>query len=72
MSGLYFPRTDAIEATVAPRALAEAHGKGSETILLVEDDAAVRHVAHASLTRAGYTVIECTNGVSRRWCSVRR
>jgi signal transduction histidine kinase/ActR/RegA family two-component response regulator len=60
---LYFPRTDAIESTVTPRALAEAHGKGSETILLVEDDAAVRHVAHASLTRAGYTVIECTNGV---------
>lgn len=37
--------------------------KGSETILLVEDDDALRGLMLSVLGEAGYTVIEATNGI---------
>lgn len=37
--------------------------KGSETILLVEDDEDVRYLANAILSRHGYTVLVAKNGV---------
>jgi PAS domain S-box-containing protein len=39
-----------------------AGDRGSETILLVEDEDQVRRVAHRILTRAGYTVLETGDG----------
>ena len=61
---LYLPRAVG-EAAVAPAA---AHSDGivggSETILLVEDDEAVRQVALAALRSFGYTVIEAHDGPS--------
>jgi CheY-like chemotaxis protein len=48
------------EATQVPTS-AEAL-RGSETILLVEDDAQVRAVARAVLRRGGYHVLETSNG----------
>ncbi len=38
-------------------------GEGSETILLVEDDEAVRAVAQRSLVRFGYDVVPASRGV---------
>jgi CheY-like chemotaxis protein len=58
---VYFPRVDA-EAD-AQAALQVTNGKGgTETILLVEDEDAVRAVAGRILRRQGYTVVEASNG----------
>jgi two-component system, cell cycle sensor histidine kinase and response regulator CckA len=39
-----------------------AANKGTETILLVDDDSAVRSLARVALGKAGYTVIEASGG----------
>jgi len=36
---------------------------GKETILLVEDDPALRRMLHSSLTRLGYRVLDAANGI---------
>jgi hypothetical protein len=57
---VYLPRVDAaveqVGVTVPPTTL-----RGSETILLVEDDDQVRVVARGILRRSGYHVIEARN-----------
>jgi signal transduction histidine kinase/ActR/RegA family two-component response regulator len=56
---VYFPRvqgtTEHVAAPQAPAALA----RGSETVLLVEDEDAVRTLVRAVMSGAGYTVMEC-------------
>ncbi len=61
---LYFPvlSQPAEVHRSAPRADAEGNSRGSETILLVEDEPAVRKLASTFLTRAGYKVIEAVDG----------
>ncbi len=58
---IYLPRTDRAdvhaEDSAPPLAL-----RGTETILLVEDEDQVRHVASAILRRHGYHVLEASNG----------
>ena len=41
--------------------------KGSETILLIEDDPAVRQVTRSMLEEFGYTVLEAADGVSAQY-----
>ena len=62
---IYFPR---VETCV--RKLSDVDGadatvdlRGSETVLLVEDESAVRHPASEFLKRCGYTVIEAKDGL---------
>ena len=60
---VYLPRA---EGGASPHAVTdeERNAKaGHETILLVEDDAAVRSVAASILKRAGYSIISTENGV---------
>jgi PAS domain S-box-containing protein len=60
---VYLPR---VEGGAAANAAADEERKanaGHETILLVEDDAAVRTVAASILKRAGYSIIATENGV---------
>jgi signal transduction histidine kinase len=58
---VYLPRVDAeVQPAAAPPESALL--RGDETILLVEDDDAVRSVARAILTRSGYRVIETRDG----------
>ena len=59
---VYLPR---VLETAAPPAAAEerrSHQKGSETILLLEDEDAARSVAHDMLEHAGYTVLDASTG----------
>jgi len=59
---VYFPRVEcpAVAASSAPRA--QATQRGSETILLVEDEEAVRESTSEFLTLRGYTVLQGKNG----------
>jgi CheY-like chemotaxis protein len=60
---IYLPRVDAnVTGRVAPVPVIPER-QGSEIILLVEDDDAVRGVVCRILRRSGYTVLEATNGV---------
>ncbi len=59
---VYFPRSDAVleaapKPTVAPPTL-----RGSETVLLVEDEEQVRTLMRTILRRRGYSVLEAQNG----------
>jgi PAS domain S-box-containing protein len=59
---LYLPRVfEASESTVHP-AVETAPARGGETVLLVEDDQAVRGFTRAVLQKSGYTVIEAADG----------
>jgi two-component system cell cycle sensor histidine kinase/response regulator CckA len=60
---VYLPRVD-LPADSLPSASPEAEEdlRGSATVLLVEDETAVRAVTRQLLTRSGYTVVEAADG----------
>jgi PAS domain S-box-containing protein len=61
---VYLPRlAKTAEAKLPQAAALKLAGGGSETILLVEDDPAVRVSVRRSLTQLGYRVIEAPSGV---------
>jgi CheY-like chemotaxis protein len=59
----YLPRMKGADAADGEAPPATALPRGTETILLVEDDADVRAVVRRQLERLGYTVRAATNGV---------
>ena len=60
---IYLPRTQE-PAEAAPRGKPVQPGRGSETILLVEDEDGVRKLCSAVLQSNGYKVLEATDGVA--------
>jgi len=61
---VYFPAaTRVVAAPARPRAAPPPGVGGSETILLVEDEAGIRRVAQRALERAGYRVLTAEDGV---------
>ena len=58
---VYLPRTAHIDTTAGSSPAGSAIERGSETILLVEDEEEVRAVARRVLAEAGYTVLEAAN-----------
>jgi two-component system cell cycle sensor histidine kinase/response regulator CckA len=58
----YFPSVATPADLDAPSARKPAPARGSETVLLVEDDERVRVSVRRLLSRHGYTVVEATNG----------
>lgn len=58
----YFPSVDTLVEPEAPRLHATRSVQGVETILLVEDDPAVRDLARRVLKTCGYTVMAARDG----------
>ncbi len=59
---IYLPRDLGTKATVPPRVVTRA--TGTETVLVVEDEEALRKVVRRSLTAAGFTVLTAADGVA--------
>jgi PAS domain S-box-containing protein len=59
---VYLPRTDRAEEGVELTPPSGALRRGTETILLVEDDEQLRVMARTILRRGGYNVLETQNG----------
>ena len=60
---IYFPRTAEASAAVSAPLPGAAPRRGTETILLVEDEEAVRAFARTVLERNGYRVLEAAGGM---------
>ena len=60
---IYLPRVEEELDTPHGRDETDSLPRGSETVLLVEDEPLVRDLAHRLLSQQGYNVIEAANGV---------
>jgi signal transduction histidine kinase/ActR/RegA family two-component response regulator len=58
---IFFPALDQHEAAVSERDQNSVAMRGTETVLLVEDEDGVREVARIALERYGYTVLAAAN-----------
>ncbi len=61
---VYLPLTHELDRSPAPRAAPTAPAEGTETVLLVEDEEAVRQLARRTLQSQGYNVLEAGDGVA--------
>jgi two-component system, cell cycle sensor histidine kinase and response regulator CckA len=59
---LYFPRAEESVRSQQPSAASEPLPRGSETVLLVEDEEALRDLIRTVLQEAGYTVLHAHKG----------
>jgi signal transduction histidine kinase/ActR/RegA family two-component response regulator len=60
---LYFPSVESDIITTAPTQLLGQPQRGTETILLVEDEPSVRMLVRDELRKLGYRVLEAKNGI---------
>ena len=60
---IYLPQVEQRVKTPGQRSESPALPRGTETILLVEDDPALREMAATLLRRLGYTVLPAANGI---------
>jgi two-component system, cell cycle sensor histidine kinase and response regulator CckA len=62
MFRVYLPRAEEKSSQARPREMLSHAPKGSETILLVEDEDAVRELTRMALATKGYKVLEAASG----------
>jgi two-component system, cell cycle sensor histidine kinase and response regulator CckA len=60
---IYLPQVEPVAKAAAPSQGAPSLPRGTETILLVEDDPALREMASTLLGRLGYTVLAAADGL---------
>ncbi len=60
---IYLPQVEEPEITPLPRPASPDLPRGTETILLAEDDPSLREMSATLLRRLGYTVLTAANGV---------
>ncbi|HSF66084.1 MAG TPA: PAS domain S-box protein [Nitrospiraceae bacterium] len=68
---IYFPRVELERSALTEGAEAIDPARGRETILLVEDEPAVRGLVHETLRLHGYTVLEARHGIEALLTSAR-
>ena len=59
---VYLPRTDAAREVIPTPVIPQEIGRGTETVLLVEDEEGVRKLVRGILGRQGYQVLEAVSG----------
>lgn len=59
---IYLPQVSGIAAAITPRVEDDSIPRGTETVLLAEDNEAVRDLTVRVLRNQGYTVLEAANG----------
>ena len=60
---IFFPKAEPVDQTVADRGATIDQARGRETILLVEDDPAVRGLVNEALRLKGYEVLLARHGI---------
>jgi CheY-like chemotaxis protein len=60
---IFFPKAEPVEQTVADRGTIVDQARGRETILIVEDDPAVRGLVDEALRLKGYEVLVARHGI---------
>jgi two-component system, cell cycle sensor histidine kinase and response regulator CckA len=58
----FLPQVQSLSSEIAITKPVESSPRGCETLLLVEDEASVRHASRQFLIRNGHTVLEATHG----------
>ena len=61
---IYLPRVDEAVAPVQPQAPLATSLRGTETVLLVEDEEALRNLTRSLLQLCGYTVLDAQHGAA--------
>jgi PAS domain S-box-containing protein len=64
---IYLPRAEETTPSAKPSPSPVTIPKGTETILLVEDEDAVRALSRLALQSSGYTVLEARDGLEAVW-----
>jgi len=65
---IYLPATTALDSPRAPEVARTRHDTGTETVLIVEDNDAVRDLTAKALRRRGYKVFEARDGEAALYC----